>query len=174
MASLIFSILLTRAWSELSPWLVAGLLIPSIRTFSRHIVIVADVLGSVFGSTWHWHYKGMRRQQVILLNELIKKHVDCKFIFVIFCGSWSSNTLATWCKEPTHLKRPWCWEILGAGGEGDNRGGDDWVASPTRWTWVWVGSRSWWWTGRPGMLWFMGSQRVGHDWATELNWTDDS
>ena len=69
-------------------------------------------------------------------------------------------------------KRPWCWERLKAGGEGDNRGQDGWMASPTRWTWVWVNSWSWWWTGRPGVLWFMGSQRVGHDWATELNWSD--
>ena len=76
----------------------------------------------------------------------------------------------TLCKELTHWKRPWCWEGLGAGGEGDNRGWDGWMASPTRWTWVWVISGSWWWTGRPGMLRFMGSQRVGHDWATELNW----
>ena len=68
-------------------------------------------------------------------------------------------------------KKPWCWERLGAGGEGDDRGWDGWMASPTRWTWVWVNSRSWWWTGRPGVLRFMGSQRVGHDWATELNWT---
>ena len=59
----------------------------------------------------------------------------------------------------------------GAGGEGDDRGWDGWMTSLTRWTWVWVNSRSWWWTGRPGMLRFMGSQRVGHDWATELNWT---
>ena len=58
-----------------------------------------------------------------------------------------------------------------AGGEGDDRGWDGWMASPTRWTWVWVNSRSLWWTGRPGVLWFMGLQRVGHDWATELNWT---
>ena len=71
-----------------------------------------------------------------------------------------------------HWKRPWCWEGLGAGGEGDERGWDGWMASPTRWTWVWVNSRSWWWTGRPGMLRFMGSQRVGQDWATELNWTE--
>ena len=61
-----------------------------------------------------------------------------------------------------------------AGGEGDDRGWDGWMASPTRWTWVWVNSRSWWWTGRPGMLRFMRSQTVGHDWATELNWTDSS
>ena len=71
----------------------------------------------------------------------------------------------------THWKRPWCWERLRAGGEGDNRGWDGWMASPTRWTWVWVDSRSWWWTGRPGMLQFMGLPRVGDDWATELNWT---
>ena len=57
------------------------------------------------------------------------------------------------------------WEL---GGEGDDRGWDGWMASLTRWTWVWVNSGSWWWTGRPGMLQFMGSQRVGHDWATEL------
>ena len=63
---------------------------------------------------------------------------------------------------------------MGAGGEGDDRGWDGWMASPTWWTWVWVNSGSWWWTGRPGMLWFMGSQRVGHDWATELNWWEGS
>ena len=70
------------------------------------------------------------------------------------------------------LERPWCWERLKAGGEGDDRGWDDWMASPTQWTRVWVDSRSWWWTGRPGVLWFMGLQRVGHDWVTELNWTE--
>ena len=64
------------------------------------------------------------------------------------------------------------WEGLGAGGEGDDRGWDGWMASPTRWMWVWVNSGSWWWTGRPGMLWFTGSQRVRYDWATELNWTE--
>ena len=73
-------------------------------------------------------------------------------------------------RELTHFKRPLCWERLRAGGEGGNRGWDDWMASPTQWTWVWVDSGTWWWTGRPGMLQFMGSQRVRHDWATELNW----
>ena len=91
-----------------------------------------------------------------------------------WCWSWNSSTLATWCKELTHLKRPWCWERLRAGGEGDHRGWDGWMTSPTRWTWVWVNSRSWWWTRRPGVLQFMGSQRVGHDWATELNRTKQS
>ena len=70
------------------------------------------------------------------------------------------------------IGKAWCWEGLWAGGEGDDRGWDGWMASLTRWTWVWVNSGSWWWTGRPGVLRFMGSQRVGHDWATELNWTD--
>ena len=89
-----------------------------------------------------------------------------------WCWSWNSNTLATSCKELTHWKRPWCWERLGAGGEGDDRGWDGWMASLTQWAWVWVNSGSSRWTGRPGVLWFMGSQRVGHDWATELSWTE--
>ena len=89
-----------------------------------------------------------------------------------WCWSWNSNTLATWCKELTHWKRLWCWERLGAGGEGDDRGWDGWMASPTRGTWVWMNSRSWWWTRRPGVLQSMGLQRVRHDWVTELNWTE--
>ena len=90
-----------------------------------------------------------------------------------WCWSWNSNTLATWCEELTHWKRPWCWERLRAGGEGDDTGWDGWMASSTQRTWVWVDSGSWWWTGRPGVLRFMGSQRVGHNWATELNWTEE-
>ena len=72
----------------------------------------------------------------------------------------------------THLKRPWYWERLKAGGEGVDRGWDGWLTSSTRWTWVWVNSRSWWWTGRPCVLQSVGSQSVRHDWATELNWTE--
>ena len=73
------------------------------------------------------------------------------------------------------LERPWCWERerLKSGGEGDKRGWDDWMASPTQWSWVWVSSRSWWWTGKLGVLQSVGSQRVGHDRATELNWYKD-
>ena len=67
------------------------------------------------------------------------------------------------------IGKDWCWEGLGAG-EGDDRGWDGWMASLTRWTWVSVNSGSWWWTGRLGMLRFMGSLRVGQDWGTELNW----
>ena len=69
------------------------------------------------------------------------------------------------------LEKTLSCEALGAWGKGDDRGWDGWMASPTRLTWVWVNSSSWWWTGRPGVLQFMGSQRVGHDWATALNWT---
>ena len=64
-----------------------------------------------------------------------------------WCWSWSSNTLAPWCQEPTLWKRPWCWERLKAGGKGDNRGWDGWMASPTQWTWVWASSGRWWSTG---------------------------
>ena len=85
---------------------------------------------------------------------------------------WNSNTLATSCEELTHWKRLWCWEGLREGEEGDDRGWDGWMASLTWWTRDWVNSRSWWWTGRPGVLRLMGSQGVGHNWATELNWTD--
>ena len=104
-----------------------------------------------------------------------------------WCWGWNSDTLATSCEELTHWKRPWCWEGLRAGGEGDDRGWDGCMASPTRWTWVWVKSGNWWWTGRPGVLQFMGLQRVWHNWGlaccdswgrkesdtTErLNWTE--
>ena len=91
-----------------------------------------------------------------------------------WCWSWNSNTLATSCEELTHWKRLWYWEGLGAGGEGDDGGWDGWMASLTQCTWVWVNSGSWWWTGRPGVLRFMGSQRVRHEWATDLNWTSVS
>ena len=108
-----------------------------------------------------------RRSNQSILKEIIP---GCSLVGL--CWSWNSSTLATWCEELTHLKRSWCWERLRAGGEGDNRGLDGWMASAIRWTWIWVDSGSWWWTGRPGVLWFMGSQRVGHDWMTELNWTE--
>ena len=119
----------------------------------------------------------------VVLEKTLERPLDCKEIQPVHPGgdeSWvftgrtneakNSNILATWCKELTHLKRPWCWERLRAGGEGDDRGRDGWMAKPTRWTRVWVDSRSWWWTGRPGMLLFMGSQRVGQNWVTKLTY----
>ena len=85
-----------------------------------------------------------------------------------WCWSQNSNTLATWCEELAHWKRPWCCERLKAG-EGDDRKCESWMTSPTQWAWVWASSRSRWRTGKPGMLQSMGSQRVGYDWVTELN-----
>ena len=69
-------------------------------------------------------------------------------------------------------KRPWCWERLKVGEEGDNRKWDGWMVSLIQWTWVWVSSGSWWWIGRPGMLQSMGLQRIGQDWVTELSWIE--
>ena len=124
----------------------------------------------------------------VVLEKTLERPLDCKEIdptspsqrrsvlgvhWKDWCWNWNSNTLATWWEELIHWKRPWCWERLRAGGEGDNRGWDVWMASLTQWAWVWVKSRSWWWTGRPDVLRFIGSQKVGHDWATELNWTAD-
>ena len=103
-------------------------------------------------------------------NQSILKEISAGVHWKDWCWSWNSSSLATSCEELTHWKRPWCWEGLGAGGEGDDRRWDGWMASPTRWTWVWINSGSWWWTGRPGVLQFMGSQRVGLDRVTELNW----
>ena len=118
----------------------------------------------------------------VVLEKTLQSPLDCKGIQPVhpkedqswvFIGGTDveaeTNILATWCEELTHLRGPWFWERLRAGGEGDNRGWDGWMASPTWWMWVWVNSGSWWWTGRPGVLWFMGSQRVRHDWVTELN-----
>ena len=105
-----------------------------------------------------------RKSNQSILKEISPRRKDWRW-------SWGSNTLATWCEELTHWKRPWCWKRLKAVGEGDDRGWDGWMASPTRWTWVWTSSGSWWWTGKPGVLQYIGSRRVGHDWVTELNWT---
>ena len=101
-------------------------------------------------------------------NQSFLKEISPYIHWKDWCWSWRSNTLA-WCEELAHWKSPWCWERLKAG-EGDDTGWDGWMASLTQWTWVWVNSESWWWTGRPGVLWFMRLQRVGHSWATELNW----
>ena len=126
----------------------------------------------------------------MLLEKTFESPLDCKEIqpvhpkgdqsWVDRCWSWNFNTLATWCEELTHLKRLWCWEGKRAGGEGEGRGWEGWMASLTQWTWVWVNS------GRTGKLWedkwtlvmdreawcaqSMGSQRVGYNWVTELNW----
>ena len=123
----------------------------------------------------------------VVLEKTLESPLDCKEIQPVHSKgdqSWDffrrndakAETPVLW---PPHAKswfigKDWCWEGFGAGGEGDDRGWDGWMASLTRWTWVWVISESWWWTGRPGVLRFMGSQRVGQDWATELNWRNVS
>ena len=113
---------------------------------------------------WRVPWTARRSNQSILWRSVLGVH------WRDWYWSWNFNTLATWYEDLTHWKRPWCWERLKVGGEGENRGWDGWMASMTQWTWVLVNSGSWWWTGRPGVVRFMGSQRVGHDWMTELNW----
>ena len=98
----------------------------------------------------------------------ILKEISPEYSLEELMLSWNSNTLAAWYEELTHWKIPWCWERLKTG-EGDNRGWDGWMALPTWCTWVWASSGSWWWTGTPGVLQSMRSQRGGHNWATELN-----
>ena len=120
----------------------------------------------------------------VVLEKTLESPLDCKEIQPVHPKgdqSWvfiertdaEAETPVLWLsqrEELTHRKRPWCWEGLGAGGEGDDRGWDGWKASRTRWTWVWVNSGSWWWTGRPGVLWFMGRKELA---TTEwLNWTE--
>ena len=107
-------------------------------------------------------------------NQSILKEISSEYSLEGLMLNLKLQYFGHWCEEPTHWKRPWCCERLKAGAEGVDRGWDGWVASPTRWTWVWVNSGSWWWTGRPCVLQSLGSQRVGHDWATELNWADDA
>ena len=118
----------------------------------------------------------------LVLEKTPESPLDCKDIqpvnpkeyqFWIFIGRAEdeaevANPLAIWCKKQTQWKRCWCWERLKAGGEGDNRGWDGWMASPTWWTWVWASSGSWWWTEKPGVLQSMASQIVGRVWETEL------
>ena len=100
-------------------------------------------------------------------NKSILKEISLEYSWKDWSLCWNSNTLATWFKELTHWKRPWCWERLKAWGAGGNRGWDSWMSSPTQWTWVWASSRRSWRTRKPGMLQSMGLQKVRHDWMTE-------
>ena len=131
---------------------------------------------------WELDYKESWAQKnwcfwTLVLEKTLESPLDCKEIQPVYPKgdqSWvfigrpdaETETPILWLADS--LKRPWCWERLRAGGEGGNRGWDGWMASPTQFTWVWVDSGSWWWTGRHGVLWFTGLQRVGHDWVNEL------
>ena len=112
---------------------------------------------------WYWRIPLRVPWTARRSNQSILKEISPECSLEGLVLKLKLQSLATWCKELTHLKRPWCWERLRAGGEGDDRGWDSWMASLTQWTWVWVDAKSSWWTGRPGMLQSMGSQRVGHD-----------
>ena len=112
-----------------------------------------------------WESLGLpRRSNQSILNEISPEYslegLVLKLKLQYFCH----------LMQRTYLKRPRCWERLKVGGEGDDRGWDGWMASLTRWIWVWASSGSWWWTGKPGVLQSRGSQRVKHDWSAELNW----
>ena len=122
--------------------------------------------------------------QAVVLEKTPESPLDCKEIKPVnperksilnihwkdWCWSWSSSSLGIWCEGLTHWKRPWYWERLKAGGEGDDRGRDGWMASLTWWIAVSASCGSWWWIGKPGFLQSMRSQRFRHNWATELNW----
>ena len=138
---------------------------------------------------WELDYKESWAQKnwcfwTVVLEQTFESPLDCKEIqpvhpkgdqFWVFIGRMLKLKLQYFghlMRTADSLERPWCWERLRAGGEGDDRGWDGWKASVTWWTRVWVNSRCWWWTGRPVMLQSMASQGVGHDWMTELNWTE--
>ena len=122
----------------------------------------------------------------VVLEKTLESPLDCKEIQPvhlkgnqswIFIGRTDARAKTPILRPPDGKnwliwKKPWCyWERLKAGGEGDDRGWDSWMVSPTQCAWMWVNSGSWWTTGRPAVLQFMRSQRVRPDWATELNWT---
>ena len=150
----------------------------TISTASEHAIwhFSSDLQMTMILAPLYWCF------WTVVLEKTLESPLDCKEIQPVhpkrnqswvFIGRTDAEAeipilWPSWGKELTHWKRPWCWERWKARGEGDDRGWDGWMTSPTQWTWIWVNPGSWWWTGRPGMLRFMGSQRVAHDWATEL------
>ena len=154
------------------------------------VLTSASVLGFSSSHVWMWELdceESWARKNwcfwTAVLEKTLESPLDCKEIQPVhsigdqswvFIGRTDAEAETPILRPPhmksLHWKRPWCWEGLEAGGEGDDRGWDGWMASPTRWTWVWVNSEAG--DGQGGVLQFMGSQRVGHDWATELNWPE--
>ena len=112
-----------------------------------------------------WEYLGLQGGQTSQSSRKSVLNIHLKG----WCWSWNSNNVSTWCEDLTHLKRPWCWKVC----RYEKATSEGWMASPTLWTWVWVGCISWWWTGKPGVLQSVGSQRVGHNWTTELNYDNN-
>ena len=103
------------------------------------------------------------------INQSILKEISLEYSLVGLMLKLKFQYSSHLMQRTDSWKRLWCWARLKAG-EGDNKGRDGWMASQTWWTWVWASSGSWWCTGKPGVLQSMGSQRVGHDWGTKLNW----
>ena len=116
-----------------------------------------------------WESLGLQGDPIQWIDSHPKGNQSCIFIGGTDAEVETPILLATWCEEPTHRNRPWCWERLRAGGEWDDRGWDGWMASLTWWTWVWVNSGSWWWTGRPDVLWCKES-----DMTEQPNWTEQN
>ena len=146
-----------------------------------------SIQGYDFSSSHIWMWELDYKESLVpknwyfwnVLEKTLESPLDCKEIQPvnprgsqswIFIGK-IDVAAETMMRRTDSLEKTLMMERLKVGGEGDNRGWDGWMASPTQWTWAWVSSRSWWWTGRPRVLQFMGSQRVRHDWATELNWS---
>ena len=149
-----------------------------VRWYFIVVLIYISVIISDYKENWaqkNWCF------WTVVLEKTLESPLDCKeikpvnpkrnqsWIFIERTDAEAPNTLATWGEELTHWKRLWCWEMLKAKREEGKRGWYGWMASLTQWTWVWASSGNWWWTGKPGVLQFMGSQRVGHGWVTELN-----
>ena len=180
-------------WRPLILWGITDIVVRPAKPYFANKVPSSQDYGFSSGHVWMWEldYKESWAQKnwcfwTVVLEKTLKNPLDFKEIQPvhpegaqswIFIGRTDAEAetpiLATWW-ELTHWKRPWCCERLKAEEEGDNRGWDGLMAPPTQWTWVWVNSRSWWWTGRPGMLQSMGLQRVRHDWVnwTEMNWSE--
>ena len=145
-------------------FLLTGLLLP-LRNFSN--LGRGPCSGINYCVSSETLLQGAKEYGIVSNQTSILKEISPGYSLEGLMLKLNSNTLAPWCKELTHLKRPWCWERLKAGGEGDDRGWDGWMASSAQWTWVWANSGRQWRTGEPGVLPSMGSQRVGHDWVTE-------
>ena len=157
------------------PLLLLSLIFPSLRVFSNELPLFirgpsigpsasASVLLRNIQGWFPLGLTGLISLQSILKEINPEYSLEGLMLKLLFSGHLM--------RRVDYWKRPWFWEWLKVQGEGDDRIWDGWMSSLTEWTWVWVNSGSWWWTGRPGVLQFMGSQRVRHDWATELNWTE--
>ena len=152
---------------------------------TKACLVKAMVFPLVMYGCQSWAIKNSECQRIyafwtVTLEKTLESPLDCEEIQPvypkgnqswIFTGrtvwSWNSNPLSTWCEELTRWKRPWLWERLKLGGEGDNRGWDGWMASPSLWTWVWINSGSFWWTGKLGML---AIHEVAKSWTQPNEW----